>query len=508
MISDDDADPMDDPPAAKPTSITTPPLPSAGASSTPRAGTSTPSPPSPSAARRPYVRQFQTGYTGTLEVWIRSKSNLKLPNITVQCFLNDRCKSIASIMPHRDKLVVTFGDRVEANAFVRGPGLEGIGVTIPNKCVVDVEGAVRADDLDGLESLDALKSVGKGVFGDAGLPTCRILYAERVPGVDSAGQRTISNTIKVFFEGDLMPKYISIHNLRIPVRLFHKSPMLCTTCQTLGHTSKFCKRKPKCARCGSNHLTTECSNPAVNKLLCPHCARSHPDSRALCPYFQQVAKDFKAKQILSSRQRYQRTVAARGEPNGATQRPQLQAPELNTVNFPPLRNAYAALAADQPEEPTDRAAEVQLVHLPFPPPPKNPYASSPRGRSRKRRRDGSLSVTRLPARQQHPTPQQRPSAAHQRQPANLQRQPAAHQRQPQRTASDARNATAQREQQAAKLKNATLRLVIIQLARSLGLSETWMVILEAVIDPLLAALLPNSDAIVAAVTPHLSSLLR
>lgn len=285
--------------------------------------------------------------------------------------------------------------------------------------------------------------------------------------------------------------------------------MLCTTCQTLGHTSKFCKRKPKCARCGSNHLTTECSNPAVNKPLCPHCARAHPDSRALCPYFQRVAKDFKAKQILASRQRYQQSVAARGEPNGATQHPQLQAPELNAADFPPLRNAYAALAADQPdeveEEPADSAAEVQPVRHPFPPPPKNPYASSPRGRSRKRRRNGSPSVTRLPARQQHPIPQQRPLAAHQRQPANLQRQPAA---QPQRTASAARNASAQREQQAAKLKNATLRLVIIQLARSLGLSETWMVILEAVIDPLLAALLPNSDAIVAAVTPHLSSLLR
>lgn len=466
------------------------------------------------------MRQFHEGYDGILEVWIRSAvAGTKIANVHIQLHLNSRFESIASIKPARDKVAVVFGDRGEANQFVSSPRFSGIVVSIPDSRVVDIVGAVRADEFEGLpHPISHLPHTALGYFGAAGLAPCRILNATQLPGaVGTDGAPTLSNTVKITFEGNLLPKFVGIRNLRIPVRLYTKAPMFCETCQSFGHTIKRCQRNHKCARCDGGHRTADCTNPTVNRNLCPRCAKQHPDSRALCPYFQQVAKDYKAKQIAASRQHYQQTVASLRVPAVNAQRPHRQAPALNNVNFPPLRNGYDSLAADPPDDDPPGATDDEGPGLhAFPAPPKNPYAVRPRGRSTgKRRRDGSLSVSRQPARQ--PAHQQPgPSPAQQRQPADTQkrqtaaaqyRQPVAPTRQPQRMASAVRRPAAQHDQPG--FQSAALRLVILTLARQLGLSVAWMAILEAVIDPLLEALLPNAGAIVAAaaaVTPLLQNI--
>lgn len=479
---------------------------------------------SSSAAADSYFRQFHENYVGILEVWIRSssKTNMKVPTLRVQDSLNKRFKSISSIIPGRDHLSVIFGNLREANCFIKNPYLPDVSVSIPASRVVDIEGAVRADEFEGMfDTIDELPKIGRGLFGTDGLLPCRILRAVRLPRApDAGGAVKMSNTVRITFEGALLPKYVCIRNVRIPVRLFTKGPMFCETCQSIGHTSKRCRRPIKCARCGCGHETADCSNPTVNKTLCPRCAKQHPDSRSLCPFFQQVSKDFKEKQIVANRRRYKQTVAALEAANANAQRIHRQAPELNNANFPPLRNAYASLAVadgDQPIDEDQNPDEDQAIDVDpasesedgpgpnsFPPPPKNPYAARHRGRSAsKRHRDGSLSVCRRPARQ----PASQPPARQQPVPhSNHLRQPASIQRQPQSSAPVAPRPAAKRNLPAPSIQSSALRLVILTLARQLGLSEALLTILEAVIDPLLPALLPNADAIVAAVTPHLSSI--
>lgn len=467
--------------------------------------------PASTTNRRNYVRQFPADYTGILEVWVRSADNTKLPNVTLQRALNTRFKSIGSIKPDREKLCVVFGDRAEANSFVRDTIYQGIVVSIPDRRRVDVYGAVRADDLDGMVDLKFLIDKGVGLFGDVGLPPCRILFAEQLytrPTGDSA-IREATNTVKITFEGTLLPKYVGIDNLRIPVRLFWKPPMFCVKCQTHGHTDKTCRRPVSCARCGYAHLTAACSNAAVNKTLCPHCGKKHADTRLACPYFQQVTKHFQAKQIASSKQRYQQAVASIRQRNAGAQRPRQQAPVVDDANFPQLRNAYASLEAGHDDTPVDMSSGLNPHALL--PPPKNPY--TPRARARtpnKRNRDGSTvshqsarqqptnqHSARQPAEPQQPARQKSaPNAATNRQPANQQQQTLG-------APTTIRRPALRRDRSTAGTQSSALKCIILALASSSGLSTAWMAILEAIIDPLLNALLPNSEEIVAAVTPLL-----
>lgn len=460
----------------------------------------------------PYVRQFPDGYTGILEVWIRSADREKLPNITMQRFLNERFKSIASIIPHRDKLAVIFGDRIEANTLASQEIFLGTSATIPSKCIVDVDCAIRTDELTGMCDLNELVKDGLGVFGSAHLRPCRILNAVQLSRTGENNVRVGTNTVKVTFEGNLVPKYVAIDKLRIPTRLFHKSPMFCEVCQTHGHTNKFCRRKKICARCNDNHGTNECTNPAVNKQLCPRCAKEHPNSRSACPYFQKVAKDYKAAQIASSNQRYQQTLTRLRDLDANGTLPQ-QAPALDNANFPPLRNTYASLAAqnidddddegsidyNQPPTPHSTPPPLSKSTPPppshsFPPPPRNPYASRPRGRSSKRRRDGSFSVSRQPEEEQM---NHQPAANHHQEPQRRQ-QPTP------RQASVSSRAAPRREQHPnlrGNPQSTALKTIIITAARNAEINELWLAILEAIIDPLLEAILPQASSIIAALAP-------
>lgn len=456
--------------------------------------------------RRPYVRQFHAGYTGPLEVCIRSANNMRLANIPIQSALNSRFSSIASIKPDRSKISVIFGTREEANSLLRQSLEQDVVVFIPENRRVDVHGAVRADDID--DDLGVLIEEGRGIFGADGLPPCRVLYAERIFSAPSGNNshRTATNTVKITFEGTILPKYIGIGNLRVPVRLFWSAPRFCSKCQTHRHTDKVCRRPPKCARCHEAHLTADCSNKAVNKLLCPFCAMEHDDFRHLCAYFQQVKIDYKAKQIEANKLRYQQAVSSLRAQNVTNKRPRQQAPAATDANFPPLRNSFASLAAVQLDDNAHDAVvdgaidthdNVPNRHV-FPPPPKNPYASKPRGRTlNKRYRDGS-SVSRRSAREQ-PSRQQ-PAAAHLAPNVPIQRQPEP-QHQPRRMASVVRSPAAQGVQPV--MQTGALRLILLTFARQLGVPNEKMAMLEAALDPILAALLPNADAIVAAVTSHL-----
>lgn len=196
------------------------------------------------------VRQFFEGYDGILEVCIRSTDGKKLRNIDILKHLNNTYKSIASIFPSQDKLSVVLGNRIEANLLVRDTFFAGYAtVTIPDKRTVEVCGAIRYDDLLGLADIRNLTTAGVGTFGDPGLKPCRILHVERVARLSIDSELVWTNTVKVTFEGHLLPKYLSICNLRIRTRLFFKSPMFCDKCQAHGHTIKHCRRKIKCARC-------------------------------------------------------------------------------------------------------------------------------------------------------------------------------------------------------------------------------------------------------------------
>lgn len=167
---------------------------------------------------------------------------------------------------------------------------------------------------------------------------------------------------------------------------------------------------------------------------------------------------------------------------------------MNASNYPSLRNAYAGLEPDWEEGAVQVAVDAEPGSYAFPPPPSNPYAARPRRRTSKRRRDGSISIARNPECSPHnPTPTARDQSASQH---PTQQRPSLF------SAAAKRPPPAQHS----KKPGGALKTLIITLARSFGLSETWLALLDAVIDPLLEALAPHTHAIFAAVNPLASNI--
>lgn len=149
-----------------------------------------------------------------------------------------------------------------------------------------------------------------GRFTDPAIKPCRILEAELItrPSVND-GIRESTNTVRVTFEGRVVPNFIAVGKLHIRARPFLKWPMFCDKCLLWGHTIKFCRRKQKYARCSGEHKEESCTNPTVNKTLCPFCHLKHAKGMANCAYMRKVAKDHMKKQKVEQRARYQQLVS-------------------------------------------------------------------------------------------------------------------------------------------------------------------------------------------------------
>lgn len=64
----------------------------------------------------------------------------------------------------------------------------------------------------------------------------------------------------------------------------------CIRCQEFGHTAKYCRRHPNCARCGENHLTKLCVRPNDQQPICIHCGGNHTASYKGCQWYQEYLR--------------------------------------------------------------------------------------------------------------------------------------------------------------------------------------------------------------------------
>jgi len=76
----------------------------------------------------------------------------------------------------------------------------------------------------------------------------------------------------------------------------HKSiigPPQCHKCQAYGHTKTYCSHKPRCVKCGEEHLTQNCSKVNSLPAKCALCAGAHTSSYKGCPIYKKHAVSFK-----------------------------------------------------------------------------------------------------------------------------------------------------------------------------------------------------------------------
>ena len=100
----------------------------------------------------------------------------------------------------------------------------------------------------------------------------------------------------------------------------------CYRCQSMGHGSGNCHRKPKCVKCGEEHLTTECLKERDKPTKCAHCAGPHTANAPTCEYYMQHLQ-----KIQNNRTRNSTNNVARSTPH-----------QQEAANYPPPQQQYTA----------------------------------------------------------------------------------------------------------------------------------------------------------------------
>jgi len=67
------------------------------------------------------------------------------------------------------------------------------------------------------------------------------------------------------------------------------SPPQCHKCQAYGHTKTYCSHKPRCVKCGEEHLSDKCSKDNSLPAKCALCAGAHTSSYKGCPVYKKHA---------------------------------------------------------------------------------------------------------------------------------------------------------------------------------------------------------------------------
>lgn len=99
------------------------------------------------------------------------------------------------------------------------------------------------------------------------------------------------------FQGSILPRHVYFGLLRVSVRAYYPSPLLCFRCANYGHSKKRCddQRFPEvCLNCSKSHekpVGNECANPA----FCKNCQQDHTPISKICRVYRDEEAIIKAK---------------------------------------------------------------------------------------------------------------------------------------------------------------------------------------------------------------------
>lgn len=252
----------------------------------------------------PRVRLFPDSHLGPYTVFVRKLARALNPlRFTVQ--VNKKYKSVVSSEHIHNKMKFVLSKREDANDLILDPIFAEFRVFIP-AAEIEVEAVINFSDLCDIDNIDSLKSDAKGIFDNTDRSAVSIVDVYRFTSKSASGPDILSNAIKITFEGRIVPSHIVYYGLRVKVRPWFQRAMFCDRCQHFQHTSKFCNRKAKCAKCFGDHLTSTCESNEVNHSLCPYCQTLHENGKHNCPHFKKVNNDF----FRAQRSKYESLVCS------------------------------------------------------------------------------------------------------------------------------------------------------------------------------------------------------
>lgn len=196
----------------------------------------------------------------------------------------------------RNRLCVTFRSILSANKLLKNETLINMGYSmfIPTN-LISCKGVVRYVDTDLTE--DEIKQ-------NLTVYNIKVIEVKRLNRrkVDKAGVATYvpTSTIRITFEGKILPKFVDIYRLPMPVQPYMLPVVQCYSCLLYGHIQKNCNGKSKCKNCGEVAATG--SQCVECKTRCIHCSsESHTSVSNKCPEYsrQQQVREIMSLENLS-----------------------------------------------------------------------------------------------------------------------------------------------------------------------------------------------------------------
>ena len=153
-----------------------------------------------------------------------------------------------------------------------------------------------------------------------------------------SGEWIDSETIKITFKSDQIPKGVKLCGSYYKTRPYIPFPIQCWKCQRLGHTRGSCKGKTRCRKCGGNHEKKDCTSTVMR---CTHCSGPHHANSRECTVIQRACKLEKEKVLNKN--------------NNQEPTPQI----TNGSNWPGIHNSGKPVVTS--EQPRVRALYSQAV---------------------------------------------------------------------------------------------------------------------------------------------------
>lgn len=247
------------------------------------------------------LRQYGDSTQGPFVVYLRATQKHTLISVKVSSALFNKYASITNIDPvNRDKLRIIFSDKSEANALPKDSEFaKKYYVYIPAiKCEVD--GKIFLNECD--DVVDILSGYGMMENSVEEMKILEVYRLKRKIVVNDKVSTTYTPYVRVTFEGIVLPDYLIVNKLRIPVLPFVPRIMHCALCLRTGHTHIHCGNSLRCRRCGNVHKSgeekEECSSEAFR---CPNCKIIYREFSHRCPRVEQIQNE-KVNEVIRIRE--------------------------------------------------------------------------------------------------------------------------------------------------------------------------------------------------------------
>lgn len=228
---------------------------------------------------------------GPYTVYIQYKDENDSPGstlhpVTFGLFLQKRSREFPNVIDGslkkmgRNRISVSFHSAADANSFLDSPtlGHNKYSAFIPTFNVTRM-GIARGVPLDWSEN-DIIMNVRVPEGCGRVIKVRRLNYKAQLPGGSFSWKE--SQTVVLTFDGQILPSRVFLCYNSIPIELYSFPTIQCYNCCRFGHTKSTCRSKPRCFKCGLDHLGVTCTTSG-DQGTCVLCLGSHAATSKSCP---------------------------------------------------------------------------------------------------------------------------------------------------------------------------------------------------------------------------------